>query len=68
MLGRHAEAEPLLVESYTALSARRAPAAQRQRIVDHLIRLYEALGRSEQVDQWGAWSLDLVSPPDPFAR
>jgi eukaryotic-like serine/threonine-protein kinase len=32
-----------------------------------LIRLYKALGRSEQVEQRRARWLDLVFPPDPFA-
>ncbi len=70
-LGRHREAEPLLLRSFE--QAREAPSAAwspelltgyRRRIVAH----YDATGQREQAASWRARELDAGFPTDPLAR
>jgi hypothetical protein len=60
-LGRHADAEPLLVSGYEALKAgRKVPPADLDRALDRLVKLYEALGKPET---WRKILDQAKSPP-----
>ena len=65
--GRYAEAEPLVVQGYEGLNARKGvlPPAARPRLIeagDRLLRLYEAWGKPAKTRQWKA-KLGLAELP-----
>ncbi|HWE37864.1 MAG TPA: tetratricopeptide repeat protein [Isosphaeraceae bacterium] len=69
--GRHAEAEPLIVEGYEGLKARAAtiPPRGKPRLpeaAEQVVRLYESWGKPEKAAAWRA-RLGLL-PADVFAR
>jgi hypothetical protein len=64
-LGRHADAEPLLVSGYEALKAAKGvPPAELNRALDRLIKLYEAWGKPEKATEWRAKRDQLHKPAD----
>jgi len=51
--GQYAEAEPLLVEAYTAMSGNPlCPADLQRQAIHRIIRLYESWGQAAQVSKW----------------
>jgi non-specific serine/threonine protein kinase/serine/threonine-protein kinase len=72
--GKHAEAEPLLVEAYEGLKERqeRIPFLWRKKrpaeAAWRLVELYDAWSKKDQADQWRQrWILDAELPTNPFA-
>jgi hypothetical protein len=53
--GRHADAEPLLLDGYSSMKASpESPPNRVQEGAERIVRLYEAWGRADQAAEWRA--------------
>jgi WD40 repeat protein len=70
-LGRHREAEPLLLGSYQRARGNQSAAESPELLADYTRRIvayYDATGQREQAASWRAREFDAVFPVDPFAH
>jgi hypothetical protein len=70
-LGRHREAEPLLLRSYQRARGHPSAALSPQLLADYrrrIVAYYDATGQREQDASWRDRELDEGFPADPFAR
>jgi hypothetical protein len=71
-LERYSDAEPLLLCAYEVMKSRERSAppegkAELKKVIEHLIRLYEARGKADEVRKWSTRFVDLVFLEQPFA-